>query len=158
MTEAVICRCSSKQVFLKTGLQTYNFIKKRFQYRFFPVKFAKFLRTLFLQIRIVGFLRPVNGRKMKTLLFLTFYFFLFLQGFFVIFPRFPRKSKNRLNTSVLFYGTPLVAASGMILTYEVVKPYLLLDSNFFSIYVVHDYDSLGQGKSPNLLSSQSKSQ
>ena len=36
MTEAVVRWCSSKQIFLKTGLQTYNFVKKRFQYRFFP--------------------------------------------------------------------------------------------------------------------------
>ena len=32
-----------------TGLQLRNFIKKRLWQRFFPVKFAKFLRTLFLQ-------------------------------------------------------------------------------------------------------------
>ena len=31
------------------GLQACNFIKKRIQYRYFPVNFAKFLRTPFLQ-------------------------------------------------------------------------------------------------------------
>ena len=29
----------------QTGLKAYNFIKKRPQYRYFPVKFVKFLRT-----------------------------------------------------------------------------------------------------------------
>ena len=29
------------------GLKTWNFIKNRLQHRYFPVKFAKFLRTLF---------------------------------------------------------------------------------------------------------------
>ena len=54
--EAVIHRCSSKQVFIKilqiSQENTYvvvpqvcNFIKKRLQHRCFPVKFAKFLRT-----------------------------------------------------------------------------------------------------------------
>ena len=31
------------------GLKACNFIKKRFQHKFFPMNFAKFLRTLFLQ-------------------------------------------------------------------------------------------------------------
>ena len=48
MTEAVVRRCSSKQIFLKTFLQTCNFIKKTLQYRCSPVKFAKFLTTPFL--------------------------------------------------------------------------------------------------------------
>ena len=60
-------RCSSKQVFLKilqfhwktpmlesllnkvAGLKAWNFIKKRLQHRYFPMKLAKFWRTLFLQ-------------------------------------------------------------------------------------------------------------
>ena len=49
--EAVVHRCSSKWVFLKTCnfntngwfLKTCNFIKKRLQHRCFYVKFAKFL-------------------------------------------------------------------------------------------------------------------
>ena len=46
--KAVVCRCSSKQVFLKiSGLQGCSFIKKRLQQRCFPVKFEKFLRTHF---------------------------------------------------------------------------------------------------------------
>ena len=45
ITEAVVRRCFSKQVFLKNGFQTCNVVKKRFRYRFFPVRFAKFLRT-----------------------------------------------------------------------------------------------------------------
>ena len=45
MAEAVVHRCFSKYVFLKNSFQTCNFIKKRFRYRFFPVKFAKILRT-----------------------------------------------------------------------------------------------------------------
>ena len=50
MTGAVVRRCfSKKKVFLKNGFQTCNFIKKRFWYRFFTVKFAKFLRTHFLR-------------------------------------------------------------------------------------------------------------
>ena len=49
MAEAVVHRCFSKYVFLKNSFQTCNFIKKRFRYRFFPVKFAKFLRTSFLR-------------------------------------------------------------------------------------------------------------
>ena len=49
MTEAVVRRCFSKKVFLKNGFQTCNFIKKRFRYRFFTVKFAKYLRTTFLR-------------------------------------------------------------------------------------------------------------
>ena len=49
MTKAVVRKCLSKQVFLKNGFQTGNLVKKRFQYRFFPVKFAKFLRTPFLR-------------------------------------------------------------------------------------------------------------
>ena len=45
ITEAVVRRCFSKQVLLKNGFQSCNFVKKRFRYRFFPVRFAKFLRT-----------------------------------------------------------------------------------------------------------------
>ena len=45
MTQTVVRRCFSKQMFLKNGFQTCNFVKKRFRYRFFPVKFAKFIRT-----------------------------------------------------------------------------------------------------------------
>ena len=58
LLEAVVCRCFSKQVFLKISQTSqenfcagvsfwpvYNFIKKRLQHRCFPVKFAKFLRT-----------------------------------------------------------------------------------------------------------------
>ena len=48
MTEAVVRTCFSKQVFLKNGFQICNFVKNRFRYSFFPVKFAKFLRTPFL--------------------------------------------------------------------------------------------------------------
>ena len=42
-------RISRLWMFLKTGLQTYNVIKKRSQYRCFSVKLAKFLRTPYLQ-------------------------------------------------------------------------------------------------------------
>ena len=46
--KTVVCRCSSKQVFLKiSGLQGCSFIKKRLQQRCFPVKFEKFLRKHF---------------------------------------------------------------------------------------------------------------
>ena len=48
MTEAVVRKCFSKKLFLKNGFQTCNFIKKRFRYRFFTVKFAKFFRISFL--------------------------------------------------------------------------------------------------------------
>ena len=34
---------------LQNRCQAYNFIKKRLQHRCFPIKFTKFLRTLFLQ-------------------------------------------------------------------------------------------------------------
>ena len=55
ITEAVVRRCFSKQVFLKNGFQTCNFVNKRFRYRFFPVRFAKFLRTpLFLRSTTSG--------------------------------------------------------------------------------------------------------
>ena len=62
-----------------------------------------------------------------------------LHGFSLTFPRFPRKSKNRLNTSLLFYGIPPVAACGMIL-----KPMrwwnficlLILISNQFKLYII----------------------
>ena len=54
MTEAVARRCFSKQVFLKNGFRTCNFVKKRFRYRFFPVKFAKLLRIPFLRNTSVG--------------------------------------------------------------------------------------------------------
>ena len=53
LTEAVVRRCFSKQMFLKNGIQTCNFVKKRFRHRFFPVKFAKFLR--------IPFLRSISG-------------------------------------------------------------------------------------------------
>ena len=45
--EAVIRKCSSKQVFFKIAPAT--FFKISFQHRCFPVKFAKFLRTPVLQ-------------------------------------------------------------------------------------------------------------
>ena len=63
--EAVVCRCSSKQVFLKfckshrklpvldslfnkvTCLKDFNFIKKRLQHRSFPVTFAKNFKNIF---------------------------------------------------------------------------------------------------------------
>ena len=41
--QAVVHKCLSKSVFLKTC----NFIKKRLQHRCFPVKFAQFLRIPF---------------------------------------------------------------------------------------------------------------
>ena len=62
--ETVVCRCSSKYLFLKinfyrkatvlesvfnkiAGLQVCNFVKKRLQHRCYLVKFAKYIRTLF---------------------------------------------------------------------------------------------------------------
>ena len=61
--EAAVCSFSLKQEFLKisqislpvslfnkvASLLAYNFIKKRFQHRGFPVQFAKFLRAPFSQ-------------------------------------------------------------------------------------------------------------
>ena len=64
--EAAVCRCSSKQVFLKifaifvakhlqslfnkvAGLTACNFIKKRLKHRYFPVNIAKLSITAFLQ-------------------------------------------------------------------------------------------------------------
>ena len=38
--------CSVKKVLLKISQKTCNFIKKRFQHSYFPVKIMKFLRTL----------------------------------------------------------------------------------------------------------------
>ena len=64
-TKTVVRRCSVKRFFLKISqssqrntcvgvsfnkvadIKTCNFIKKRHQHKSFPVKFAKFLRTLF---------------------------------------------------------------------------------------------------------------
>ena len=64
--KAAVCRCSSKEVFLKisqyfqgntcvgasfnkvAGLEAYNFIKERLQHRCFPVNIANFLKTDFL--------------------------------------------------------------------------------------------------------------
>ena len=56
MTEAVVRRCSVKEVFLEisqnsqenTCVRVLFLIKKRLRYRCFPVNFAKFLITLFL--------------------------------------------------------------------------------------------------------------
>ena len=63
-TEAVVCKCSSKYVFLRiseisqentcvgvffnkaAGLKAFNFVKKRLQHSYFPVTSAKFLRTV----------------------------------------------------------------------------------------------------------------
>ena len=64
--EAVVRRCSSKCKFFKilqssqeskyvAGPQVCNFIKNRFQDRCFNVKFAKFLRTPFLQNNSGGY-------------------------------------------------------------------------------------------------------
>ena len=127
-------------MFLKTGPQAYDFVKKRFQYRFFPVTFAKFLRAPLLWTRIVGFLRSVNGSKDKNPSFFKILHSSFLlHGFSLTFLRFPRKSKNRLNTSLPLYRTPPVAASGMIL-----KPmiwwnfiYLLILTSFqFELHMI----------------------
>ena len=49
VTEAVVRRCFLKIVSSKNGFQTCDFMKKRFRYRFFTVKFTKFLRTPFLR-------------------------------------------------------------------------------------------------------------
>ena len=81
ITEAVVRRCFSKQVFLKNGFQTCNFVKKRFRYRFFPVRFAKFLRT-------------------------------------------PLFLRNTTSGGCFWYDPE---------TYDMVKLYLSLDSNFFSV-------------------------
>ena len=66
ITDAVVCRYSSKKAFLKklrkfyrkipvlaspfnkvAGLKTCNFVKNRFQHRCFPAKFEKFKNTFF---------------------------------------------------------------------------------------------------------------
>ena len=76
-TGAVVCRCSSKKVFLKipkifigkhqvADLKTCNFIKKRLQHRCSPVKFAKFLRTSFLT-ELLRCLRGTNRGVFRTL-------------------------------------------------------------------------------------------
>ena len=60
ITEAVVQKCSVKKVFLKMSqnsqenirvrvLRPPTLLKKRFWHRCFPVNFAKFLRTPFLQ-------------------------------------------------------------------------------------------------------------
>ena len=53
-----------------SGLQVCNFIKKRFQHRCFPVKFAKFLRTPFLQNTSDGSVCTLNRTFQNYLLFL----------------------------------------------------------------------------------------
>ena len=61
--EAVVHRCSSKQVFLKTC----NFIKKRLHHRYFPVNFAKRLGTLFFHRTspVAGFVFSETKVKME---------------------------------------------------------------------------------------------
>ena len=85
-TEAVVRRCSSKQLLLKlsqisqestcvgvsfnkvVGLKVCSFMKKRFQRRCFPVKFTKVLRTPFLQNTSSGCFCKLPDKKldMKT--------------------------------------------------------------------------------------------
>ena len=89
--EAVVRRCFSKQVFFKNGFQNCNFVKKRFQHRFFPVRFAKFLRA-------------------------------------------PLFLRNTTSGGCFWYDSE---------TYDTVKLYLPLDSNFFSVFSV---SKLGQSR------------
>ena len=68
VSEAAVCRCSSKQMILKIPQYSQEntcvgmsfskialkfFIKKRLQHRYFPVNIAKFLRTAF--VIVAGF-------------------------------------------------------------------------------------------------------
>ena len=64
---------------------------------------------------------------------------LLLHGFSFTFLKFPRKSKNRLNTSLRLYRTPSVAASGMILKPMIWLNFiclLILTSFQFELYMV----------------------
>ena len=77
VSEAVVRRCSSKQVFLKISqipqgntcagdtfqlsCNSEGTIKKRLQHRCFPAKFAKFLRTLFFTEQLQWLLLTFNS-------------------------------------------------------------------------------------------------
>ena len=56
------------------GLKTCNFFKKRLQYRCFPVKFAKFLRTPFSTEHLQWLLLKLN--MFMILLQMPFYYIL----------------------------------------------------------------------------------
>ena len=71
-------RYSSRQVLSKTGLQTCNFIKKRFQYRCFPVKFAKLLQIPFLPDNSSGYFCYDSETYDMIKLYLSVYLYLFL--------------------------------------------------------------------------------
>ena len=56
-------------MFFKMALNTYNFIKKRFQHRCFQVKFVEFLRTTFLQnTQVAASVAKIDQKKQKDTL------------------------------------------------------------------------------------------
>ena len=76
MTEAGILldRCFQKLAFRPAT----NFIKKRFQYRCFPVKFAKLLETPFLPNNSSGYFCYDSETYDMIKLYLSVYLYLFL--------------------------------------------------------------------------------
>ena len=53
------------------GLKAWNFIKKRLQHLYFPVKFAKFLRTLFFKEHLLWLLLQMEGHFIVFPFFIT---------------------------------------------------------------------------------------
>ena len=66
MTEAVVHKCFCKIGVLKKWLSELHFIKKRFQIRLFPVKFAKFLGTPFFTAEHLRWLLLVESETYNT--------------------------------------------------------------------------------------------
>ena len=103
-TEKVICRCFSKQVFLKSkigvfkGLKACNFIKKRLLHRCFPVNIEKLLRIAFFIEHswwlLLNFLQSLLKITMKKIIpqqsfaqkFLSHYFLVLAAMFLKITP------------------------------------------------------------------------
>ena len=94
LLEAVVHRCSSKYMFLKTC----NFIKKRLQRRCFPVKFARFF-TKCLRWRLWSFWNKCSHKYIHRKMPVTVSFLLQLQvlGLTVL-----RKMETSLDAFVKF--------------------------------------------------------
>ena len=97
-----LCRSLFNKV---PGPQNRNFIKKRFQHRFFPVKFAKFLRTPCFTEHLEWLFLKVSGFQCATLIKKR----LWQRCFSVSFAKFLRTSfllTEHLHTEHFFYRAP----------------------------------------------------
>ena len=98
--------CARVSFLIKLQHQTCNFIKKRVRHRCFPVNFAKFLRTSFLQNTSVWLLLALGVKKVKRAIFILKIYQVRLEqvNLLVYWPYwlcFNQKQKNNISYKIL---------------------------------------------------------